>query len=121
VRYHLNAVPLQRVYERRVKPYKAVWAAKMTGLKSRLEGANMPTETVTSTIEQAELEIEIAAPSARVWREGRQDSALPRRHEGRRMETAIRDRAQGVCGAKSVDRILPDAIDRQERKPREYR
>lgn len=48
---HLNAVPLQRVYERWVKPYEAVWAAKLTGLKSRLEGANMTTETVTSTIE----------------------------------------------------------------------
>ena len=65
---HLNAVPLQRVYERWVKPYEAVWASKSTGLKTRLGGANMPTEAVTSTIEQVELEIEIAAPPARVWK-----------------------------------------------------
>jgi DNA-binding transcriptional ArsR family regulator len=73
---HLNAVPLQRVYGRWVKPHEAVWAAKLTGLKSRLEGANMPTETVTSTIEQVELEIEIAAPPVRVWKAPTEDTTF---------------------------------------------
>jgi hypothetical protein len=45
-----------------------VGALKLTGLKSRLEGANTLTEAVTSTIEEVELEIEIGAPPARVWK-----------------------------------------------------
>jgi DNA-binding transcriptional ArsR family regulator len=65
---HLNAVPLQLLYERWVRPYEALWAARLTGVKSRLEGASMQPATVASTIRQVELEIEIAAAPERVWK-----------------------------------------------------
>src|SRR4051794_15154403 len=64
---HLNAVPLQLLFERWVKPYQALWASRLTDLKSRLEGERMQAEAVASTIEQVELEIEIAATPERVW------------------------------------------------------
>jgi len=57
---HLNAVPLQLMYERWLKPYEGLWASKLTNLKSKSEG-----DTMTSTIEQVELEIEIAASRKR--------------------------------------------------------
>ena len=65
---HLNAVPLELMYERWVKPYQALWASRLTNLKSRIEGETMLTETVASTIEQVEVEIEIAATPERVWK-----------------------------------------------------
>jgi len=63
---HLNAVPLQMLYDRWVRPYQAMWAERMTNLKDRLEGETMETRTVT--LEQVELQIKIAAPAARVWK-----------------------------------------------------
>jgi len=42
--------------------------AKQPDLKSRLEGEGMQAEAVTSTVEQVELEIEIAATPERVWK-----------------------------------------------------
>src|SRR5450432_1982934 len=65
---HLNAIPLQLLYDRWVKPYQALWASKLTDLKSRIEGEDMLTETIPSTIEQVELEIEIAASPEQVWK-----------------------------------------------------
>ncbi len=34
---YLNAVPLQKIYERWVKPYEAFWAEKALGLKEHIE------------------------------------------------------------------------------------
>src|SRR5436190_12155751 len=34
---HLNAVPLQQMYERWVRPYEAAWAAGLVRLKDKLE------------------------------------------------------------------------------------
>ncbi len=63
---HLNAVPLQLLYERWVKPYQAHWASQMTDLKSRIEGE---TESMkTASLEQVELEIFIKAPIDKVWK-----------------------------------------------------
>src|ERR1700730_18414788 len=73
---HLNAVPLQLMYERWVKPYQALWASRLTNLKSRIEGENVLTETVASTIEQVEVEIEIAATPERVWKALVEDTAF---------------------------------------------
>jgi DNA-binding transcriptional ArsR family regulator len=65
---YLNAVPLQMLYERWVKRYEALWASKLTGLKSQIEGADMEqTQNDVARIERVELEIEIAAPRKRVW------------------------------------------------------
>src|SRR5947207_1889249 len=63
---HLNAMPLQMMYERWVKQYEALWAEKLTKLKSHPEGGGMgPTQIGQSQndvarIERVELEIEIA-------------------------------------------------------------
>jgi DNA-binding transcriptional ArsR family regulator/uncharacterized protein YndB with AHSA1/START domain len=62
---HLNAVPLQLLYDRWVKPYRAIWASRMTNLKSEIEGDKMDPQT--TTIEQTELEININASPDRVW------------------------------------------------------
>jgi DNA-binding transcriptional ArsR family regulator len=64
---HLNAIPLQRMYDRWVKPYHAMWADKLTQLQAHIEGDAMPAAAVASTVEQVELEIAIAAPVGRVW------------------------------------------------------
>ncbi len=45
---HLNAVPLQLVYERSVKPYESLWASKLTDLESRIEGENMSEDAVAA-------------------------------------------------------------------------
>jgi DNA-binding transcriptional ArsR family regulator/uncharacterized protein YndB with AHSA1/START domain len=62
---HLNAVPLQLLYERWVKPYEAHWAGRLTDLKARMEGAGMAT---ASMVAQVELEIGIAAAPEKVWK-----------------------------------------------------
>lgn len=62
---HLNAVPLQMLYDRWVQPYQAHWAGRMTQLKANLEGETMDARTTTLT--QVELEIIIQAPRERVW------------------------------------------------------
>lgn len=79
---HLNAVPLQQMYERWVRTYEAVWAAPLVRLKDALEQSRSTTEvtvmpdtpTLAATIPrpagviQVELAIPIAAPIDRVWR-----------------------------------------------------
>ena len=60
---HLNALPLQMLYERWVKPYEAVWAQKLTALKSQLEAG-----PVQSNIDIVEMEILINAPQQKVWK-----------------------------------------------------
>lgn len=69
---HLNAQPLQALYERWVRPYEAHWAGGLERLKSLAEGPEreraMAGDTVgTLGIVQVELEIRIDAPAERVW------------------------------------------------------
>lgn len=63
---HLNVVPLQSLYDRWVKPYQAIWASRLTNLKSQIEGDIM--ETRATVLEQVELEIIIAGSTERVWK-----------------------------------------------------
>jgi DNA-binding transcriptional ArsR family regulator/uncharacterized protein YndB with AHSA1/START domain len=63
---HLNAIPMQLLYDRWVKPYQAHWASRMTNLKSTLEGDTKALKTLT--LEQVELEISIKAPLNLVWK-----------------------------------------------------
>ena len=60
---HLNVVPLQMLYERWVKPYEAVWAQKLTALKSQLEESQMH-----SMIDTVEMKIVINASREKVWK-----------------------------------------------------
>src|SRR5262245_43751271 len=74
---HLNAVPLQQVYDRWVTPYRALWAPKLTSLKTRLEGDHAMTTTApVSPFVRVELEIRIDAPRERVWKALIEDTTL---------------------------------------------
>jgi DNA-binding transcriptional ArsR family regulator/uncharacterized protein YndB with AHSA1/START domain len=64
---HLNAVPLQLLYERWVRPYQTLWASRMTNLKSKIEEENVM-KTRTAALGQVELEIPIQAPAERIWK-----------------------------------------------------
>ena len=66
---HLNAMPLQQLYERWVRPYEAHWAEGLLRLKSLAEGpkGEEPMSKGELGLAQVELEIEIAAPPERVW------------------------------------------------------
>lgn len=66
---HLNAQPLQALYERWVRPYEAHWAGGLERLKTLAERPNEE-ETMAGGplgIVQVELEIRIEAPPERVW------------------------------------------------------
>lgn len=69
---HLNAVPLQALYERWVRPYEAHWATGLLRLKSLAErpegGEAMAEATGEVGTVHVEVEIEIAAPPERVWK-----------------------------------------------------
>jgi DNA-binding transcriptional ArsR family regulator/uncharacterized protein YndB with AHSA1/START domain len=79
---HLNPIPLQRMYERWVRPYEALWAEPLLRFKESLERPVVPTEEETMTartiappapqhvagIMKVELSIHIEAPIERVWR-----------------------------------------------------
>jgi DNA-binding transcriptional ArsR family regulator len=70
---HLNAVPLQALYERWVKPYEAAWSAGLLELKRRAERPEQgDTMTAAKSAElgtlEVELEITIDAPPERVWK-----------------------------------------------------
>lgn len=65
---HLNVMPLQMLYERWVSPYQALWANKLIELKTNLEGDAMLPAPIPSNISQVELEIEIQATPAKVWK-----------------------------------------------------
>jgi len=61
---HLNAVPLQHMYERWLRPYESEWATSLINLKNHAEGATM-TDTTTAIQPQVyniEQEIKIDAP-----------------------------------------------------------
>jgi DNA-binding transcriptional ArsR family regulator len=62
---HLNAVPLQMLYQRWVRPYEAVWAQKLTALKSNLEDSNMNNPPNISIVA---MEIPIKASKEKVWK-----------------------------------------------------
>ena len=71
---HLNAVPIQQVYERWVRPYEAHWARNLLRLKTHAETntgddsmASNPLTQATFGVAQVELEIAIKAKPARVW------------------------------------------------------
>jgi DNA-binding transcriptional ArsR family regulator/uncharacterized protein YndB with AHSA1/START domain len=65
---HLNAAPLQQVYERWVTPYRQVWAGRLAALKQHAEGdTRMTARPKSVSLERVELEIDIAAPPPRVW------------------------------------------------------
>jgi DNA-binding transcriptional ArsR family regulator len=63
---HLNAVPLQQMYERWVRPYEAAWAAGLVGLKEKLEKEKPMAESCS--IVGVELEVTIDATRERVWK-----------------------------------------------------
>jgi len=66
---HLNAQPLQALYERWVRPYEAHWAGGLQRLKTlaeRPEGEDAMADDGIGVV-QVELEIRIAARSERVW------------------------------------------------------
>ena len=71
---HLNAVPLQELVERWVRPYEAIWASGLLAVKRRAEAAGRPgaggrmTKAGELGSAQVELEIPIDAPRAEVWR-----------------------------------------------------
>lgn len=58
---HLNAVPLQEMYERWLRPYEASWAQSLINLQKNAEGASMSTE-ITAQVHQIEQEIRINTP-----------------------------------------------------------
>lgn len=63
---HLNAIPLQLLFDRWVKPYQAVWSSRMTDLKSQIEESTMSNQP--ANIQQVELEIKIQASVKKVWK-----------------------------------------------------
>lgn len=77
---YLNAVPLQRMYERWVRPYEKLWAAPLVRFKDSVEQQPtlLPPVPMTSSSNRAapdhpagvltvQLEISIVAPMSRVW------------------------------------------------------
>jgi DNA-binding transcriptional ArsR family regulator/uncharacterized protein YndB with AHSA1/START domain len=62
---HLNAMPIQRIYERWVRRYESHWAAGLSGLERAIEsGGRMEPSEIT----RIEMEIDIAAKPERVWK-----------------------------------------------------
>lgn len=73
---HLNAVPLQQIYERWISPYEAHWASSLLRLKhfaetEKGERADMPEATKTAAVEvgamHIEQEVKIEASPSRVF------------------------------------------------------
>ena len=71
---HLNAVPIQQIYERWVRPYEASWAESLLGLREQIEKrkgenpmSNNPLTQAAFGVAQIEMEISIKAKPARVW------------------------------------------------------
>jgi DNA-binding transcriptional ArsR family regulator len=69
----LNAVPLQQLYERWVRPYEAHWASGLLRLKHATEKGEwtMPgavNELTTSGLVRVAVEVPVQAPVARVWK-----------------------------------------------------
>lgn len=71
---HLNAVPIQQIYERWVRPYTAFWAETLVNLKGHVEEtkrgdlmSSNPETRADFGVAQIELEIPIKAKPTRVW------------------------------------------------------
>ena len=69
---HLNAVPIQEIYERWVKPYEAHWASQAIQLKSFVENHERSKDMAgkeqhQATSVQVELEVRINADKTTVW------------------------------------------------------
>jgi DNA-binding transcriptional ArsR family regulator/uncharacterized protein YndB with AHSA1/START domain len=71
---HLNAVPIQQIYERWVRSYEAHWAHSLLELRDFVEErkengpmSSIPLTQATFGVAQIELEIPIKAKPARVW------------------------------------------------------
>ncbi len=70
---HLNAVPLQQIYERWLRPYEARWATSLLNLKQLIEEkgektmASQPNGQILLRSMQVEQEISINAPAERVF------------------------------------------------------
>ena len=67
---HLNAVPLQQIYERWIRPYEAHWASSLLNLKSvseNQEAEAMPTNPLNVNAIHIEQEVRINAPAAQVF------------------------------------------------------
>lgn len=74
---HLNAVPLERLYERWVKPYESHWSRALLGLERAVVTTagrgeetmgSTPQEFLTVRAARVEMEVEIAASAKRVWK-----------------------------------------------------
>ena len=65
----LNAVPLQHIYERWLRPYEAKWSQALTNLKTLSEGNNMLAEqnTMNSLVHNIEQEIIVNADVSTVY------------------------------------------------------
>lgn len=79
---HLDPIPLQRIYERWVRPYEALWAAPLVRFTDAIEAKDANHSRETPVMPESEMlasplstpgmltvtmEIPIAAPAARVW------------------------------------------------------
>lgn len=70
---HLNAVPIQQIYERWVRSYAAYWSKHLVSLKTVVEATGVTDmaaekkKSATWGMGQAELEIPIQATRQRVW------------------------------------------------------
>jgi DNA-binding transcriptional ArsR family regulator/uncharacterized protein YndB with AHSA1/START domain len=68
---HLNAVPLQRLYERWLRPYEAEWAANLLALQRQIEEEQIMPGTKYGSASMSEMQIEqditILAPPERVF------------------------------------------------------
>jgi DNA-binding transcriptional ArsR family regulator len=72
---HLNAVPIERLYRRWVKPYEAHWAAALVRVKEQAERRETM-DKQEARVTNVELEIGIDAPAAKVWRALCDDTTL---------------------------------------------
>lgn len=66
---HLDPVPIQRVYERWIRPYQAHWASSLLALQRQVEHRPQEEETMDGLGSMhVETEITIAGTPAAVWR-----------------------------------------------------
>jgi len=65
--HHLNAVPLQEMYERWVRPYEALWASSLLDLRRHIDTPT-PEEETSMDVVTIEQKIRMAAPPERVFK-----------------------------------------------------
>lgn len=65
---HLNAVPLQEVYERWLRPYEAEWAGRLWRLRRTVEARRDPmTDQQSARMVEVEQDVVLQAPPMRVF------------------------------------------------------